>query len=260
MKKRTFILFLLLMFMPCAQGFAFRYSNNVPINKIIENNVLLLHYLQEHRPNKDCNKIVITNSYAFYPSDLQILLKKQFDLLNQETLQMRAILNNMKTRSSAYKLANYGIKKQITDDMVIVRKQYKNIKETYKKIVKNIPSNKLIYVIEGNWMYEVKHRGRGKSTVSFQPTGDYSCINIFSHEYKWLMSYPKFHDNVLKYSRIIAPTETEKFVIDKDAVSIYQKLFDDYLYDLNRIGKGLDINNQQLLRQLDEMQDKDKSM
>ena len=241
------------MFMPCAQGFTFRYSNNVPINKIIENNDIL----QIHLSDKD-NFII--NSYAFYPSDLQILLKKQFDLLNQETLQMRTILNNMKTRSPAYKLANYGIKKQITDDMVIVRKQYKNIKETYKKIVKNIPSNKLIYVIEGNWMYEVKHRGRGKSTVSFQSTGDYSCINIFSHEYKWLMSYPKFHDNVLKYSRIIAPTETEKFVIDKDAVSIYQKLFDDYLYDLNRIAKGLDINNQQLLRQLDEMQDKDKSM
>lgn len=253
------------MFMPCAQGFAFRYSNNVPINKIIENNYLLqdnLHYLQEHHPNKDCNKInsVITNSYAFYPSDLQILLKKQFDLLNQETLQMRAILNNMKTRSSAYKLANYGIKKQITDDMVIVRKQYKNIKETYKKIVKNIPSDKLIYVIEGNWMYWVEYDEKGISGIHFYRKPNNSFINIFSHEYKWLMSYPKFHDNVLKYSRIIAPTETEKFVIDKDAVNIYQKLFDDYLHDLNRIGKGLDINNQDLLRQLDEMQDKDKSM
>ena len=65
---------------------------------------------------------------------------------------------------------------------------------------------------------------------------------------------------MLKQKKITAPQQVGKLKIGQREVNIYQNLLNGYLTDLNRIGKGLDITNPQLLRQLNEMQNRQLSI
>ena len=122
--------------------------------------------------------------------------------------------------------------------------------------------NKKIYIIEAkNHLFWIRYELPDEGINGFSIKGNYhfkdvTYISIFDSKYRHLFSYNRQHINMLKNRRIPAADKTSDFYIDSHTVNIYQQLFDDYINDLNRIGKGLDINNPQLLRQLDEMQDK----
>lgn len=202
----------------------------------------------------------IVNSYALSVQDLQQLLQKEYDDVNEETLRMEAALRYLKTASPAYQLANFQLETQISQDMIKSRKHYKTIKQRFSEITEK-QKNKRIYIIEAKnnlfWIYEL----RNKATNGFRVGGDYhfkdvTYISIFDTAYNHLFSYYRQHLNMLKNRRIPAPDRTDDSYIDTETVKMYQQLFDDYINDLNRIGKGLDINNPLLLRQLNEMQDK----
>lgn len=202
----------------------------------------------------------IVNSYSLSVRDLQQLLQKEYDDVNEETLRMEAALRYLKTASPAYKLANFQLETQISQDMTNSRKHYKMIKQKFSEITEK-QKNKRIYIIEAKnnlfWIYEL----RNKATNGFSVGGDYhfkdiTYISIFDTAYNHLFSYYRQHLNMLKNRRIPAPDRTDDSYIDTETVKMYQQLFDDYINDLNRIGKGLDINNPLLLRQLNEMQDK----
>lgn len=244
--------------MPSANGFTAGSSTRVPIDRILKNNPIITGLVSNPRE-------YITDSYAMYPADLQKLLQSQLDIINQEILRMEAVVKIMKTASPAYRLANYGIEKQIAN----LPKYYNLFKQKISEIIKKSPKDKYLYVIKAYWGLNVLNLNKINSSgdsIEFmgltprKPEKFREFVNICNHEYKCLMSYMRYHQNMVKNRRIKAPVKTDKFVIDKNAVSIYQRLFDDYINDLSRIGKGLDVNNRQLLRQLNEMQDKKISM
>lgn len=210
----------------------------------------------------------IVNSYALSVQDLQQLLQKEYDDVNEETLRMEAALRYLKTASPAYQLANFQLETQISQDMTNSRKHYKTIKQRFSEIIKKQESKK-VYIIEAKsslfWdLYEqIKSMKKNENGIKFYLHSHpvyVTYISIFDDKYNRQFSYYRQHLNMLKNRRIPAPDRTDDSYIDTETVKMYQQLFDDYINDLNRIGKGLDINNPLLLRQLNEMQDKTISM
>lgn len=204
----------------------------------------------------------IVNSYKLSVYDLQKLLQREYRNINKETARMEAVLQHLKTASPAYRFANFQIDRQISQDMVKNRKRYKKLKEKFAEITEGKKTDAITYIIEAKndlfwkhhelskqWQYGWKGYIRGYHFKNI------TYISLFDDKYDYLFSYYRQHLNMLKNRRILAPIGTDSFYIDNNTVNIYQKLFDDYITDLNRVGKGLDINNPQLLRQLDEMQD-----
>lgn len=205
----------------------------------------------------------IVRSYTLSPYDLQVILQSEYSTINKETLQMEEILKYLKTASPAYRLANFRIDRQISQDMVKNRKRYGKLKQKFAEIIDNEPKNKNIYIIEAkNNLFWLHYGLSGQWQNNWQGyTHGYqfkniAYISIFNHEYSHLFSYYRQHLNMLENRRIYAPDRTANFYIEPDTVQLYQQLFDSYISDLNRIGKGLDINNHLLLRQINEMQDK----
>ena len=201
----------------------------------------------------------IVDSYSLSVRDLQQLLQKEYDDVNEETLRMEAALRYLKTASPAYKLANFQLETQISQDMTNSRKHYKMIKQRFSEIIEK-QKDKIIYIFEAKsnlfWLHQrLRNSGHMRWTNSYH-FKDVTYISIFDNEYNHLFSYYRQHLNMLKNRRIPAPDRTDDSYIDTETVEMYQQLFDDYINDLNRIGKGLDINNPLLLRQLNEMQDK----
>ncbi|MBQ8481437.1 MAG: hypothetical protein IJ532_02755 [Alphaproteobacteria bacterium] len=208
----------------------------------------------------------IVKGFTLYSAELDKLMQYEYEKVNRETLRMNAALEYIKIASSAYRLANFQLDTQISQDMIKSRKHYKKIKQKLTEIISE-QKNKKIYIIEAkNSMFWMRYEVLRKAINSFNIKGenyhfkDVTYISIFDNKYNHLFSYYRQHINMLKNRRIPAADRTSDFNINHNAVNIYQQLFDDYINDLNRIGKGLDINNPKLLRQLDEMQDKTISM
>lgn len=213
----------------------------------------------------------IVHSYKLTIGDLQKLLQREYESVNKETIRMEAVLQHLKTASPAYRLANLQIEKQISQDMVKNRRRYKKLKQKFTEIIEKESVNKNIYVLEAKndmfWRrYELskilgqsRHTGyvQWKASHHFR---DVTYISIFDSDYSYVFSYYRQHLNMLQNRRIAAPNKISGFYIEQNVVNIYQKLFDGYLDDLNRIGKGLDVINPVLLRQLNEMQDKNISI
>ena len=204
----------------------------------------------------------IVNSYKLSVYDLQKLLQREYRNINKETVRMEAVLQHLKTASPAYRFANFQIDRQISQDMVKNRKRYKKLKEKFAEITEREKTNAIIYIIEAkNDLFWKRHelskqRQYGwRGYTSGYHFKDITYISLFDDKYGYLFSYYRQHLNMLENRRISAPDRITGFYIDITTVNIYQKLFDDYITDLNRVGKGLDINNPQLLRQLNEMQD-----
>ena len=203
----------------------------------------------------------IVNSFAIYSDELEKLLRYEYEKVNQETLRMKGALDYIKAATPAYRLANYQLDAQISQDMVKSRKHYKKIKQKLAEIISE-QKNKKVYIIEAkNNLFWIHYKLLDEKISGFNIKGNYhfkdvTYISIFDNKYNHLFSYNRQHINMLKNRRIPAADKTADFHIDIHTVNTYQQLFDDYINDLNRIGKGLDINNPQLLRQLDEMQDK----
>lgn len=238
-----------------------------PLSRIHYNAAPIDNILQKQTPFSKIKineyKSDILSSYALFPTDLQILLQSEYDTINKETLRMEAVLQYLKNASPAYRLANFQINRQISQDMVENRKHYKKLKQKFAEIMENSPKNQNIYIIKAKndlfWKhYELSKQWKynWKGYTQGYHFKNVTYISVFNHEYTHLFSYYRQHLNMLKDRRIFAPDKTAAFYIEPNIVHIYQQLFDDYLNDLNRIGKGLDINNPHLLRQLNEMQDK----
>ena len=207
----------------------------------------------------------IVNSFTLYPSDLDKLLQSELNTINQETIRMQDIVQNLNSSSWAYQLANFELKRQISQDMVKNREHYKKIKQKFTEIINKTPKNQHLYIIEAKnplfWKnFEIVKLMTAKSifgSISWKGSNhfkDVSFITIFNSDYKHLFSYYRQHLNMLKQKKITAPERVGKYRIGQREINIYQNLLNGYLTDLNRIGKGLDITNPQLLRQLNEMQ------
>ena len=227
---------------------------NAPVDTILnEQTQFSKDKLKEYKKN-------IVNSYRLSASDLQKLLQREYDNINGETIRMEAVLEHLKTATPAYRLANFQIEQQISQDMIKNRKRYKKIKEKFTEIIQNTPKGKNIYIIEAKdnlfWIRYELSKYPGSGYVHGYHFKDITYISVFDKDYSYLFSYYRQHLNMLKNQRILAPTATQNFYIDTNIVKKYQQLFDWYLKDLNRISKGLDVNNPLLLKQLDEMQDK----
>ena len=213
----------------------------------------------------------IVNSFTLYPRDLSQLLQSEFDTVNQETIRMKGIMQTLRSSSWAYRLANFKLEQQISQDMVKNRKHYKKIKQKFTEIIKETPPNTPLYIIEAKnplfWKnFEIIKLMEAKSifgTIYWKGSNhfkDVSYITIFNSNYEHLFSYYRQHLNMLKQKKITAPDQIGKYRIGQREINIYQQLFNNYLTDLNRIGKGLDITNPQLLRQLNEMQNRQISI
>lgn len=220
---------------------------------------------QKNLPKNDLNKYKksIVRSYKLSLDDLQKILQWEYENINKETLRMEAVLRHLKTAAPSYRFANFKIEKQISQDMVKNRKRYKKLQQKFKEIIESEPKNQSIYIIEARndlfWLHyglSEQWQNNWRGYTSGYHFKDITYISIFNHEYSHLFSYYRQHLNMLKNRRIPAPDMTAHFYINQDTVNTYQRLFDEYINDLNRIGKGLDVNNPLLLRQLDDMQNK----
>ena len=225
-----------------------------PIDTILKKQTLFSRdKLKKYKKN-------IVNSYKLSARDIEKLLQREYKNINEETLRMETVLDYLKTASPAYRLANFQIERQISQDMVKNRNRYKKIKEKFTQITQNAPSGENIYIIEAKdqlfWSYYEFSKYPGKGYSSGPHFDDITYISVFDKDYSYLFSYYRQHLNMLKNQRISAPVATQNFYIDANTVNTYQQIFDWYLKDLNRIGKGLDVNNPFLLKQLNEMQDK----
>ena len=245
-------------------SFRMQYKK-APIDDILKKQLTL------SKSDKARYKQSIVKSFTLYPNDLNNLLQKELDIVNQETVRMQNIVQNLKRSSWAYQLANFELKRQISQDMVKNREHYKKIKQKFTKIINDTPEDQPVYIVEAKnqlfWQtYEViKIVTEKKLFGSFHWQGsnhfkDVTFISIFDSNCKHLFSYYRQHLNMLKQKKITAPQQVGKLKIGQREVNIYQNLLNGYLTDLNRIGKGLDITNPQLLRQLNEMQNRQLSI
>lgn len=236
----------------------------VPIDKILQKDAihcdgcseselkLVKHNVKEIRQRF---KSSIIYALTLKKTDLLNLLKQEFQTINEETKQIIAIKNNFNNASPAYRLANFQLQTQISKEIVPRNKQLKKLKKAFNQILANLPDSEDIYLIGTkdpsflflNEIYDTKK-------VAYLDIVTY--VSLFNQKFEHLLTYTRMHEDVLKYSKIYTPT---KF-FEADITNLFQQLFDDYITDLSRIGRGLDVTNPNLLRMLDDMQDKNLSL
>lgn len=185
----------------------------------------------------------IKNSFALSKAQLNTLLQDEFARINNNTAQLHQIINQWPQQSKAYQLANYMIKDQSSQEITQSRRQMKETKDNYQKLLAETEENDKVYIIEAQNpdLYLQQHgsiKGHWKKVT---------YISVFNNEKKHIFTYNRLHQDMLEDKQIpkIRQHEYEFF---------YQS-FDNYLTDLRRIGQGLDVQNPTLLKQMSEMED-----
>ena len=207
--------------------------NSAPINEIAKINHLPQDYTRS-----------IIKSFTLSKTQLSNLLQDEFSRINQNTGQLRRILEQWPNQSNAYKLANYLIKDQSSREITKSRQQMKEIKQNYQKVLNAAKNNDKIYIIEATNTLLFKQfknsgiRGNWKNVT---------YISVFDNEKKHIFTYNRLHQDMLEDKQIPH--------INQPEYEIYYQSFDDYLSDLKRIGQGLDVRNPTLLQQIGEMED-----
>ena len=239
-----------------------------PVDEILKKNVIECDYCSEKifeyvqanphvQKNLQQYKSSIVRSLTLKKQDLQDLLQQEYQKLNRETQQIVAIKNNFNNASGTYRFANYQLTAQISKDIVHRNKQYKKLKEELNRILTTMTNNENVYVIEArNRMFLWRNKQKYRS-ISGSYLNDLIFVSIFNQKFEHLLTYNRMDIDVLKHSKINAATQHTQNLA---AANLYQRIFDDYITDLSRIGKGLDVTNPDLLIKLGEMQDQTLSI
>lgn len=204
-----------------------------PVDEIAKINHLPKSYTQS-----------IVKSFTLSKTQLNRLLQDEFNRINQNTGQLRQILSQWPTQSKAYKLANYLIQDQSSQEITKSRRQMKDIKEKYQQFLTSSGSDGKFYIIEAKdpSLYLLTDHSLIKGHLD-----KITYISVFDNSKKHVFSYNRLHQDMLEDKQIPK--------INQPEYATYYQSFDDYLSDLRRIGQGLDVKNPTLLRQIGEMED-----
>ena len=232
---------------------AYRYPP-APIDKILESNIHSVDKAQKYKES-------IVHSYTLYPKQLKQLLQDEYQKVNSETLRMQNIKASWPQMPYAYRLVNYQLMKQISTEITQSRRRYLARKKRFEDLIRNTPSRDFIYVIEATnpfFLFRAltatsKQQKSSVLKLSHSIHGIY-YLSLFDNNYKHIFTYHRQHINMIKNKHFTVP-KTNNERVNRS----YQKIFDDYIDDLSRIGAGLDINNRNLLNQINDMKDEYRS-
>ncbi|MBR6355658.1 MAG: hypothetical protein IKR92_02280 [Alphaproteobacteria bacterium] len=221
-----------------------------PVDKILQKQIVDKDKLAKYRRS-------IVNSYKLQPKQLQNLLDSEYDEINRDTKRMQNIKKNWKSFPYAYHFANYMLNAQISAEITQSRKKFIARKKRFEEILKNTPQGEPIYIIEANdplfFIATIRQNPDNKVARTIKMTymaHELNYISVFDSTYKHLFTYHRQHIDMLQNRRIVTTLNTK----NKEVNQSYQKLFDDYLTDMKRIGAGLDINNPNMFREIEQMQ------
>lgn len=222
-----------------------------PIDEILKHQSKDDYKIKEYRKS-------IVRSYSLTPSQLQDLLNAEYTKINNYTERMQKIKKNWNSFSYAYRFVNYQLNAQISKEMTKSRKSFIKRKKQFNDLLKNYPNNKL-YVIEATdplFFYRTVRKNNGNKGIQLQQSAhDMHYLSVFDYEFQHLFTYHRQHVNMLLGRRMITPTRTKNERVNRS----FQKLFDDYITDMKRIGNGLDINNQDTLAKIADMKNEFRS-
>lgn len=207
-------------------------------------------------------------SRSLYPKDLLALLRREFSSVDNETQRRQKIVRYFAKESSAYKFANYRILNQIREQSERSDRIYTAVRKKYNDFLKKAPPQQKIYLISATNSYFFKKQIAQKLSeqnrqISWWLHGHPNRIHylsLFDNEYHHILTYPQMHVDMNRQRRIIAAQPSKEKHISQQTYQIYQNLFDQYLHDLNRIGKGLDIINPDLLTELADMKNEIRTL
>lgn len=249
-----FLLFVCAIFSPHIVYGAPQQYPPAPVDKILKKQFISDDSLQKYQKS-------IIRSYSLTPEQLNRLLETEYSKINNETQRMQKIKQNWRSFPYAYRFANYKLNEQISDEITQSRKKFGNRKQRFNELMKNTTANQKIYIIEATdplfFFKTVRSSGNSKAgriQLSYSMHAIY-YLSVFDHEYKHQFTYHRQHVDMLQQRRIITTLNTK----NKRVNSAFQKLFDDYLSDMKRIGSGLDINNQEMFAKLNEMRNEYRS-
>lgn len=210
-----------------------------PIDNILTANKIGDKSSQKYRQD-------IIESYYLMPRDLSLILQNEYNTINQETRRMHDIQKNFAAMSPAYRYANFRLPAQISHEMTNVRQEFAARKKQFTDFINGAPKNKYVSVIISKYpLFFIKSAVAVKGHWN-----NVSYTSLFDHNNKHVFTYVRKHTNMLENHSISAVKTTNGRINQ-----IYQNIFNDYIYDLRRIGAGLDVTNTVLLRQISEMTD-----
>ncbi len=194
----------------------------------------------------------IIHAYSMTVKDLDLILQNEYETINQETRRMRKIQKHFNTMPEAYRYANFMLPAQISDEMTGVRREFSERKKQYEDFIKKTPKSKKVFIIIAKHpLFMTMNGGNVMVIPGYKgPADGVTFVSLFNNEYEHIFTYMRKHSNMLENRGIDAVSTTNGKVNQ-----IYQNLFNAYIYDLRRIGAGLDVTNQVLLRQISEMTD-----
>ncbi|MBR1825733.1 MAG: hypothetical protein IJ770_04010 [Alphaproteobacteria bacterium] len=203
----------------------------------------------------------IVHSYTLYPEELNEILQNEYQTLNLETRRMQQIRKNWNSTSFAYRFLNYKLNEQISQEITQTRKKFAARKQKFADFIKKAPQNRKIYIIESTdplFFYssisdKVSKARKSGIQMSFSQHGIH-YLSLFDKDYRHIFTYHRQHVDMLENRRFMIEKTRNKQVNHS-----YQKIFDDYLTDLKKIGSGVDMTNRTMLRQISEMKDEYRS-
>ena len=213
--------------------------NPAPIDDILAEQKFSQNDLQKYKES-------VVQSYSMLPKDLNLILQNEYETINQETQRMREIKKHFSEMPEVYRYVNFRLPEQISLEMTEVRQAFIERKKSYTEFIEKAPKDKNVsIIISKNPLFMRMERG-----IFYGVWDDVTYVSLFDHSYKHIFTYVRKHSNMLE-NRNIAAAQTTSGRVNQ----IYQNLFDGYIYDLRRIGAGLDVTNPVLLRQIGEMND-----
>ena len=198
----------------------------------------------------------ILTSYYLTPGELKKILQAETASINADTKRMIVLKNSWQNKSPAFKFVNFRLNEQISTEITLTNKNYKNRKAKFDVLLQKTPADKRIPIIEATnplfWHKTVNENHRNLLSYRVrqaQTSQDLHYVSVFTPDYRHAFTYHRKHINPNRNRRLPA-AKSGNPKID----NIYQAMFDGYISDLGRISAGLDITNQVLLRQISEMQ------
>ena len=105
-----------------------------PVDKILQKQFATADAVQKYKNN-------IVRSYTLSPQQLQNMLESEYAEINRETERMQKIKQNWRSFSYPYRLVNYKLTAQISDEITQSRKKYAKRKKRFEKLLADTPAD-----------------------------------------------------------------------------------------------------------------------